>query len=166
MSGPEVLTPVQARMALPLGQTGRACYAYVPQAVVELEREPVSPPLVLIPVGPVSEGDGAPATVEQLRARVGGVALYGAALLPEGPESAPGVTDEGTKTRVALPALDRWILREAIVVKWRHADGRRGFATWGRSGRGRWLPGVAWWRGGDGRWSYGKHSGIGKDQEA
>lgn len=156
--GPEVLTPVQARMALPLGQTGRACYVHTPRAVVQLDRAPATSPLVLLGPCPVSAGDRPPATVGALAARTGGSAVYVAALLPDGPQTAPGVTPEGTKTRVPLPALDRWVLREVILVRWSGERGR-GFAGWLRSGRGRWTPTRAWWRQPDG-WRFGRISEV------
>lgn len=158
----EVVTPVALRMMLPLGQTGVACYAHTPRRADVVERAPAAGPVVLVPARPYAAGDGAPATAVRLADRVPGrvQVLYAAALLPEGPTTAPGVTPEGETARVPLPALSRWVLREVLVVRWAVPGGAaRGFATWSRSGRGRWAPGRAWWRE-NGGWRWGRNSEV------
>lgn len=154
----EVVTPVALRMMLPLGQAGVACYAHIPRCADVLEVALAPGPVVLVPVRGVLEVDRAPATAGELAGLADGEVLYAAALCPDGPTTAPGATDEGEAVRVPRPAFDRWVLREALVVRWGVGE-QRGWASWSRSGRGRWSPGGAWWREG-GAWRWGKISQI------
>ena len=141
----EILTPLQIRMGWPLGQLGVNCYPHTPRLVAEVV-EAALRPVVLLGECEVNEGDAPPATVASLVRRVAGQARYSAALHPDGPKAAAG--------------FDRWKLTEWITVRWDHGDGRRGFALWKRSGRGRWTPAAAWWRGVDRRWTPGRPADV------
>lgn len=153
MSGPEVLTETQVRMAWPLGQTGVAAYPHTPRLVTGLEGVERPPaPFVLQGRRPVRPEDDAPASVGQLVRREGGAAFYWAALWREGGETRPGArrdadVEEGAKARarVATPALDRWVLDEQIVVVWDRAA-VRGFRIWRRRGRSGWSVRCTWRR--------------------
>ena len=168
MYGPEecsgyVLTQVQVRMSWRLGQGGAVGWRHEPRAVVEVARDSTPDPVCLVVERPAVDGDGAPRTMGALARRVPGQVrvTYASGLYPDGPTTVGGVTPEGTKTRVPLPAFDRWVLIEWITVRWDEGrGGRRGFALWCRSGRGNWRAGKAWWRGVDGGWRHGRTSDV------
>lgn len=153
MSGPEVLSPLQVRMAWPLGQCGVNAYPHTPRAAAAVALGVVAP-LVLVPRRAVLQVDGAPSSVAELARAERGSAFYWAALWCEGAQTRPGgvTLEEGgkaRKVRISVPPLDRWLLEETIAVLWARDD-ERGFRLWRRRGRGKWTPACTWRRSADG----------------
>lgn len=137
--------PIAERAHWRAGQGGVG-FSHVPRNSAELERPagPVRTELLVTEMLDLADV-GAPSTVVRLLARTlnaGGSVRYAAAWFCEGDAGELG--------------FDAFVLREAIAVTW---DG--GFATWGRSGRGRWTPGHAFWRDpDDGGVRYGRCSAV------
>lgn len=149
MSGPEILTLLQVRMAWPLGQLGVNAYPHTPRAAAAAALGVVAP-LVLQPRREVRPVDGAPNSVAALVRAERGESWYWAALWREGAETRPGgrTEEEGGKARrlrVPVAPLDRWLLEETILVIWKRDD-ERGLRIWTRRGRGGWKVACTWRR--------------------